>query len=222
MGEQREARRSSGPFTLNEQERWHLFAEMSLAARIAITTAVGTLFAIAALVLADLDSIVYGINPGSHLLRAATWAVAVGVAASTFTVADPFFRSTTRTVDETMRYDRAFRTGELPEHLDVEVWRRWMKGHRKSTGVLLLWACFLWLVGCRSILTHPTGYHWAVALLLESLAIRQLLCWRSQRARIARLSAQLDRRARLQPFSPISAEQNMTNHLDRSVGGPVP
>ena len=52
MGEQREARRSSGPFTLNEQERWHLFAEMSLAARIAITTAVGTLFAIAALVLA--------------------------------------------------------------------------------------------------------------------------------------------------------------------------
>jgi hypothetical protein len=207
----RQPRRRSGSVKLNEQERWHLFAETSLAARIAIAAAVGTLLAFAALLLGDLDSVVNGESRGSHVLWAAIWAAAVGFALSTFTVADPHFHATTRTVDEIMRYDRAFRTGELPEHLDVEVWRGWMKGHRKSTGALLLWACFLWLVGCRSILTHLSGYHWAVALLLELLAIRQFLCWRSQRAGIARLVAQVDRHARMQPFS---------NH-PAPLGGPV-
>lgn len=192
----------SGSFRLNEREKLRVLAETSSAAKFVSSAMAATLLAFAALLLADLDVIVYDNTRDSHLLRAAIGAAAVGVAVATFTVADPYFHTTTRTVDEMGRYDRAFWTEELPEHLDVEVWRSWMNGRRRSAGAMLLLACFYWLVGCWTVLSHSSGYHWVVGFLLELMAIWQLLSWRGRRARIARLSAQLDRHARMQPFSP--------------------
>lgn len=164
-----------------EERYWRSTAKSPMAERL-ITTAIGTsMLAFVPLLLADLDSVVYSDNRGAHLAWAALLATTTGAVVTYVGFGDPRLRATTGTIESILQYDRAFRTGELPDQFDVDQWRTWMKDHHRSDTVTLIWACFCLIVGGWSILSSPSGYHWVLAILLALLAVWfvrrwQLLC----------------------------------------------
>jgi hypothetical protein len=178
-----------------DRDRLRMQSETSLSVWFFSFVVVGSLFAFLLLILADLEPIVYDDNRATHLFWIAVAAVAVGVAATIIALSDPCLRVTAATIDDIRLYDHAFRTFELPEHFDVPLWRRWIRAHRRSNAVVLLWACFCLAVGCWSVLTHPSGYQWVVAILLQLLAVRQFFRWRRARVRFAYLAGLVDRKS---------------------------
>jgi hypothetical protein len=140
------------------ESQWRSTAEAPMAQRLTTTAIATSTLAFVPLLLADLDSIVYSDNRGTHLAWAALLATTTGLVVTRVVFWDPRLRATARTIEPILKYDRAFRTGELPDQFDVDQWRVWMKSHHRSDGVTLVWACFYVIVGCWSVLSSSSGY----------------------------------------------------------------
>ena len=86
--------------------------------------------ALLALVLADLDFVVFGDSWLEHL----KWAACVGSrdesGGSHLVIGDPSTRRRGGAVEPLIEYERAVRTGELPAQLEPELWRRWLRMSR--------------------------------------------------------------------------------------------
>lgn len=177
------------------EKQWRSNAATPMAERFISMVVMTSVFAFLLVLLADLDSVVYSDSRLSHLRWAALCALVIGVVATGTAFGDPRMRATSRTIDEIMRYDLAFRTTELPEHFDVDQWRSWIKTHRKSDAVTMIWACYCLVVGGWAVLSHPPGYHWVVAVLLAVLAIWQIRRWRRLCALNTRLKTVVERHA---------------------------
>jgi hypothetical protein len=175
-------------------------AETPLAGRFAAGAAMTSALAFVVLLVADLDSVAYDDSRIAHLGRAALWATVTGLIATVTASGDPRLSATSQTIEGILQYDWAFRTGELPAQFDVEQWRRWMRSHRRSDGVMLVCAGFCFAVGCWSLLGHPTGYHWILAGLLALVGVWQIRRWRRLRARQDWLGARVERYAVRQLF----------------------
>jgi hypothetical protein len=147
-----------------------------------------------------LDAVVYSDLRLSRLAWAALWASVTGVAATVVVFWDPRLRATNRTIEAVLEYDWAFRAGELPDQFDVDQWRSWMKSHHQSDAVTLIWAAFYLIVGCWSVLSHPSGYHWVLAILLAILAFWHVHRWRYLSGMHARLETLVERHTIRQLF----------------------
>ncbi len=175
-------------------------AETPLARRFTTGAAGASALAFVILVIADLDSVVYGDAGLAHLGRAALWATTTGLIVTVLASYDPRLSATSRTIEEILRYDWAFRSGQLPAQFDVEQWCGWIRSHGKSCVVMLVCACFSFAVAGWSLLSHPTGYHWIVAGLLAVLGGWQVRRWRQLCARLGWLEARVKRYAVRQLF----------------------
>ena len=115
---------------------------------------------------ADLDSVVYGDAGLSHLGRAALWATTTGVIVTVLAFYDPRLTATSRTIESKFSNTtgRSAAVSYLRSRRRPMV--RWIRSHRQSYAIMLVWACFYLAVGFWSLLGDPTGYHWVVAGLL--------------------------------------------------------
>jgi hypothetical protein len=165
------------------------------ATRVLITAAMGFTSAFLALLLADLDAVVFSDSRLVHLELAALWAAAMGMACGIAEFGEPTLRGTRGSIEELVEYDRALRTGELPLRVEPDTWRAWLRSSRRTLGLPLLWACFFGAVGVSSILTDQSGFHWVTASLFQLLVILMLLGWWGKRANITQLARRLDRYA---------------------------
>ena len=179
---------------------WRSNAESSWAGRLVSTVVATSVIAFVPVALADLDSIVYSANRGSHLGWAALCAILIGTLLTVVAFGDPRMRATRSTIEAVLQYDRAFRTTELPDHFDIEQWRNWIKSPHRSDAVTLIWACFYLAIGGWCLLAHPPGYHWIVAVLLAALAVWQIRRWQHLCALTTRLSTVVERHAMRQLF----------------------
>ena len=171
------------------EEAW---LTVSPVARVLGLATTGFTMALLALVLADLDFVVFGDARLEHLKWACAWAAPMGLVSAIVVIGDPTTRRRGGAVEPLIDYERAVRTGELPAQLEPEVWRRWLRMSRWFYGFVVLWPCFFAAVGVWAILTDPTGYHWVVASLLQLLAVRLCIRWWRMRARLAQLAAEVD------------------------------
>jgi hypothetical protein len=187
--------------TMSRMERqWRSNAEASWAERLISMAIAMSALAFVPLLLADLDSIVYSDNTGAHLAWAALVAATTAGVVTWVVFWDPRLRATTRTIESILQYDRAFRTGELPDQFDIDQWRIWMKSHHRSDAVTLIWACFYLLVGCWSVVSYSSGYHWVLATLLVLLAAWQVRRWQYLCRLMIRLQTQVERHSIRQLF----------------------
>jgi hypothetical protein len=162
---------------------------------------VGFIFALLVLLAADLDSVVHSYSRTAHLERAAFWAALVGVVFAVAALGDPRLRRGGGSAEQVAAYDRALRSGQLPAHIEPDVWQSWLRRGRRSYGILrALRICFLMAVGVSAILTHPTVYRWVIASLLELLAMWYIISWPAALRRYARLAAEVDQRATRQTW----------------------
>jgi hypothetical protein len=182
------------------QDRWRENAQTSRAGRIARLLLPAMTLAFLVLLVADLDSIVYGESIASHLIWAGGLATVTGVIVTVIAFDDPRLTATDRTIESILQYDWAFCTGELPAAVDADQWRRWIRSHHRSYAILLVWACFYLAVGFWSLLSDPTGYHWVVAGLLGTFAMWMIRRWRCLSARLAWLEELVQRQAVRQLF----------------------
>jgi hypothetical protein len=92
-------------------------------------------------------------------------------------------------------YKRSLRTGELPARIDPDVWRRWLRLSRGShrIGQLLAYLAVVFVVV--PSLTRQPEYHPVFASSVGLLALWRLVSSWRRRARIARLAAEVERRA---------------------------
>jgi hypothetical protein len=182
------------------QKQWKSNAETPMTQRIVTMIVVSGTLAFIALLLADLDAVVYSDNRGARVAWVALWASTIGVAATVIVLLDPRMRASNRTIEAILEYDWAFRAGELPAQFDVDQWRGWMKSQHQSDAVTLVWACFYLIVGCWSVVSHPSGYHWVLAILLAVVAIWHVHRWRYLCAMNARLETLVERHTVRQLF----------------------
>jgi hypothetical protein len=178
------------PVADTPEEAW---LTVSPVARVLGLSTIGFTIALLALVLADLDSVVFGDARLEHLKWACAWAAPLSLVSPIAVFGDPTTRRRGGVVEPLIDYERAVRTGELPSRIEPEVWRRWLRTSRWFGGFGMLWPCFFAAVGAWAILTDPTGYHWVVASLLQLLVIRLCINWWRLRARLAQLAAEVDR-----------------------------
>jgi hypothetical protein len=179
------------------EETW---VRMPAAARLFGSAAGGFGIASLALLLADLDSVVFGGALIEHLERAGALAAPMSLVSAISLFGDPSMRRGGGPVEPLVEYERAVRTGELPLRIEPGVWRGWLRRSRWFYGIGVLWPCFFAAVGGWAIVTEPTGYHWVVAMLLQLLAIRLGLNWWRTRVRLAQLAAGVDRQAMRQSW----------------------
>ena len=92
-------------------------------------------------------------------------------------------------------YKRSLRTGELPARIDPDVWRGWLRISRGSNriGQLLTYLAVVFVVV--PSLTRQPEYHPVFASSVGLLAVWRLVSSWRRRARIARLAAEVERRA---------------------------
>jgi hypothetical protein len=182
------------------ERHWRSNAEAPMAERLLTTAVATTALAFVPLLLADLDSIVYSDSPLSHLAWIALCANATGLVVTGTVFLDPRMRATGQSIETILQYDRAFRIAELPDQFDVDQWRSWIKCDHRSNMVTLIWAGFYLIVGSWSVLSHPSGYHWVLAILLASLAIWQIRRWQCLCRLTTRLETQVERHSIRQLF----------------------
>jgi hypothetical protein len=174
------------------EETWF---QMPRAVRVPVTAATGFTFAFLALLVADLDSVIYSSSRIVHLEWVALWAALMGLASAIAALGDPTLGGASGSIEQLVEYDRALRTGELPARIEPDVWRAWLRSSRRTFGMPLLWACFFGAVGVWSILTHQSGYHCVTASLFELLAIWMLLSWWGRCVQTTQLAAEVERYA---------------------------
>lgn len=178
-----------------DEDSWRSLADASLTARFVTVLVMTGILAFLVLAVADLDSIVYGPGRAAHLGLAAVCATATGLITTVIAFQNPRLTVTDRTVGQIMQYDLAFRTGDLPDVVDVDRWRTWTRGHRHSAAVLPTWAVFLLIVGGWSLANHHTGFDMILTALLGVLAAGCSQRWRKLCSRLAWLDDRLRQQA---------------------------
>jgi hypothetical protein len=143
------------------------------------------------LLIADLEPLVFGGPRIASLGWAAAWA-ALGAGWA--------LRRNLASFEQYAEYNETIRTGGMPADIEPDVWRRQLKSTRVENLMKLLVAGFLVAVGVSSILTDQSVYRWVTALLFELLAMWFLFHWWAMRQRLARLGAEVDRRAIRETF----------------------
>src|SRR6185312_9588866 len=80
-----------------------------------------------ALLLADLDSVVFGDAWIEHLEWATAWAAPMSLVSAISLFGDPSMRRGGGPFEPLVEYERAIRTGEMPSRIEPEVWRGWLR-----------------------------------------------------------------------------------------------
>jgi protein-S-isoprenylcysteine O-methyltransferase Ste14 len=151
------------------------------------------------LLIADLESLVYG---GPRIMRL-EWAAGLAVLiALAFVVLgqERDLRRNFASLDQYTEYSQAVRTEDMPTNIEPDVWRRRLKTNRRSNLLRLLCACFLVGVGLASLLTDQSVYRWMTASLFQLVAIWFLVKWWDTREALAALAAQVERHANRQSW----------------------
>ena len=166
----------------------------SWATRLVEAALVDSIFAFLVLLVADLDSLVFGGPRIVPLEWAAGLAVLVGAALAAL-ASDRRRRCDFASSAQFAEYNRAVERGELPASVEPDVWRSRLRiSRRQALGPLVL-ACFLLAVGVFSILTRPSAYHWVSSSLFELLALWYLVLWWAARVRLTQLASDVERHA---------------------------
>jgi hypothetical protein len=102
-------------------------------------------------------------------------------------------------------YKRSLRTGELPARIDPDVWRGWFRLSRGSHRIAQLLAYLAVVFVVVPSLTRQPEYHPVFASSVGLLALWRLVSSGRRRARLARLAAEVERRAGAQ-MTPNGAQ----------------
>jgi hypothetical protein len=108
---------------------------------------------------------------------------------------DRSLRPKRRSIEQLMAYRRALRTGELPAPLELEEWRRRLLCSELLNGFAPFAAGPFVFFGLASSLTSPSAYRWVPASAFALLAFWGAVVWWRRHLRIARLQAEIKRRA---------------------------
>jgi hypothetical protein len=165
--------------------------DASMAVRVLTNAITGFTVAFLVLLIADLEPLVFGGPRIASLGWAAAWA-ALGAGWA--------LRRNLASFEQYAEYNETIRTGGMPADIEPDVWRRRLNSTRVENLMRLLVAGFLVAVGVSSILTDQSVYRWVTALLFELLAMWFLFHWWAMRQRLARLAAEVDRRAIRETF----------------------
>ena len=92
-------------------------------------------------------------------------------------------------------YAAALRSGELPAHIDLDLWRGWLARNRKANQQAPTTALLLVVFGVGQGLKFPSVGHLVIAGLLALCTATVVVDWHQGRRRIARLTAAVERRA---------------------------
>jgi hypothetical protein len=151
------------------------------------------------LLIADLESLVYG---GPRIMRLEWAAGLAALIALAFVVLgqERDLRRNFASLDQYTEYSQAVRNDDMPANIKPDVWRRRLKTNRRSNLLRVLCACFLVGVGLASLLTDQSVYRWMTASLFQLVAIWFLVKWWDTRAALASLAAQVERHAKRQPW----------------------
>jgi hypothetical protein len=93
--------------------------------------------------------------------------------------------------EQAVEYGRALRTGELPEHIEPDVWFFWLNISRQSNR-WTPWGVSLFVVVA---VGQSMAHAWAYAAAFTLLVIWLLVSWWVKRGRILRLATALAQRA---------------------------
>ena len=96
--------------------------------------------------------------------------------------------------EQTIAYQRALRTGELPADAEPDKWRRWLRGSGWSTAFAVMWIVPALWFGWMSSITSQSGYRWMPATAFALLALWGIVSVCRRSARIKRLQDALKRR----------------------------
>ena len=96
--------------------------------------------------------------------------------------------------EQTIAYQRALRTGDLPADAEPDKWRRWLRGSRWSTAFAVMWIVPALWFGWMSSITSPSVYRWMPASVFALLAAWGLVSVCRRGARIRRLTDEVKRR----------------------------
>lgn len=179
------------------KQRWVFYAAWALPSRVAAIIFPACLVAFPPVFIAHV--LLHGLSGISDLKWVAAGSVGVGLVVTGLRMEDPRLRATPETLSRIVEYDRAYMTGELPQQFDVDQWRRWLKGQRRSDNAELVWAAPCGTIGFTLILGHQSGLRWAGALLFGLLAGLLMIAWRGSRLlrrRLAHLIQNQDLRQR--------------------------
>ena len=120
------------------------------------------------------------------------WAAVVGaaVAGRVALRTHPRFPS----LEQFFAYNRALNTGDLPAHVEPEVWRDWLRTSLRSNRVDMWWSALLVVLG---LLPSVFGESvcWVTASSFGLLAIRNLLAWRRRQRAFTGLASLVEQRA---------------------------
>ncbi len=170
----------------DSKQSWVTLAGMALPTRVAALIVSGCVIACPAVLLAGF--LVHGISGLPDLRWTAAGTAGIVLVVSRLRIADPRLRATPETLKRIVEFDRAYTTGELPQHVDVDEWRRWLEGQRRSDCTNLVWTALFGTLGYLSILGQPSGLHWAAALLFALPACYLVLSWAGRRVLGTRLA----------------------------------
>jgi hypothetical protein len=92
-------------------------------------------------------------------------------------------------------YADALRSGELPAHIEPDVWRGWLARSRRANRQAPVLALLLIVFGVGHGLTYPSLGHLVIAGFLALCTAAIVVNWHRDRGRIARLASALERRA---------------------------
>jgi len=92
-------------------------------------------------------------------------------------------------------YAGALRSGELPAHIESEVWRGWLARSRRANRQAPVMALLLIVFGVGNGFNYASLGHLVIAGFLALCTAAIVVNWHLERARIARLASALERRA---------------------------
>lgn len=142
-----------------------------------------------------LDSLT-GPSRGLHVQWAATWAMTVSLTlAISNSVEQYFLRRGFASFGEYDTYLRALRTGELPERVEPDRWRRWLRATRSTVWLAGLYLTVLTLASVSPVLARQPGHHWVTAVALQLFVGWNLLRWLVLRNAVSRVEHLVGQRA---------------------------
>ena len=92
-------------------------------------------------------------------------------------------------------YLRALRTGELPERVEPDRWRRWLRATRSTVWLAGLYLTVLTLASVSPVLARQPGHHWVTAVALQLFVGWNLLRWLVLRNAVSRVEHLVGQRA---------------------------
>jgi hypothetical protein len=110
-------------------------------------------------------------------------------------VAEWLVRRDFGSVQQYVVYADALRSGELPPHIQPDVWRGWLARSRAANRQTPVMALLLIVFGVGHALKYPSAGHLTIAGLLVLCTATIVVNWHLGRGRIARLLTAVERRA---------------------------